>query len=156
MSLHKIRLIVNGKTHFLEVPSEKSLLDVIREELKLTGSKKGCDKGDCGACTVLVDGEPVNSCLLLAVQADGKEITTIEGIGQQDTLDPIQEAFIKQGAVQCGYCTPGMILSSYAFLLKKPNPSESDIKMAISGNLCRCTGYVQIIHAIHSAANSRR
>ena len=156
MSFQRIKLSVNGKEYSLDVAAERSLLDVIREDLGLTGTKKGCDKGDCGACTVLVNGEPLNSCLLLAVQADGKEITTIEGIGQNDALNPLQEAFIKHGAVQCGYCTPGMILTSIAFLRKNSHPSRNEIQKAISGNLCRCTGYVQIIDAIQAVANSRK
>jgi aerobic carbon-monoxide dehydrogenase small subunit len=120
------------------------------------GTKNGCGQGDCGVCTILVNGEPLNSCLLLAVQADGKEITTIEGIGRNGTLDPLQKAFIKHGAVQCGYCTPGMILTSIAFLRKNANPSRDEIQKAISGNLCRCTGYVQIIDAIEEVAKSRK
>jgi aerobic carbon-monoxide dehydrogenase small subunit len=154
MSLHHIKLIVNGKEFSLHVPSDRSLLDVIREDLELTGTKRGCDKGDCAACTVLVNGEPMNSCLLLAVQADGKEITTIEGVAQGEKLNPVQEAFIKHGAVQCGYCTPGMILTSIAFLRRNINPSREEIQRAISGNLCRCTGYVQIIDAVESVAHA--
>jgi aerobic carbon-monoxide dehydrogenase small subunit len=154
MSFHHIKLIVNGKEHALHVSSDRSLLDVIREDLELTGTKRGCDKGDCAACTVLVDGEPINSCLLLAVQADGKEITTIEGVAQGEKLDPVQEAFIKHGAVQCGYCTPGMILTSIALLRGNVNPSREEIQKAISGNLCRCTGYVQIIDAVESVAHA--
>jgi aerobic carbon-monoxide dehydrogenase small subunit len=156
MSFHHIKLIVNGKEYALHVSSERSLLDVIREDLELTGTKRGCDKGDCAACTVLVNGEPMNSCLLLAVQADGKEITTIEGVAQGEKLDPLQEAFIKHGAVQCGYCTPGMILTSIAFLRRNTNPSREEIQRAISGNLCRCTGYVQIIDAVESVARARK
>lgn len=153
MSLKKISLKVNGREYSLNVAPQRSLLQVIRDDLKLTGTKRGCDKGDCGACTVLVDGEPINSCLLLAVQADGKEIQTIEGIGKDSKLDPLQDAFIKYGAVQCGFCTPGMILSATAFLQKNSNPTRREIQKAISGNLCRCTGYLQIIDAIHAAAN---
>ena len=152
MSHHSIDLMVNGKRYSLEVESDRSLLDVVREDLNLTGIKKGCDKGDCGACTVLLDGKPVNSCLVLAVQADGKEITTIEGVARDGKLDPIQEAFIKHGAVQCGFCTPGMILAARALLQENPQPTREEIQKAISGNLCRCTGYIQIIDAIQSAA----
>lgn len=152
MSHHSIDLMVNGKRYSLKVESDRSLLDVVREDLNLTGIKKGCDKGDCGACTVLLDGKPVNSCLVLAVQADGKEITTIEGVARDGKLDPIQEAFIKHGAVQCGFCTPGMILAARALLQENPQPTREEIQKAISGNLCRCTGYIQIIDAIQSAA----
>ncbi|MCK4782812.1 MAG: (2Fe-2S)-binding protein [Desulfobacteraceae bacterium] len=156
MSHHSIDLMVNGKRYSLEVESDRSLLDVVREDLNLTGIKKGCDKGDCGACTVLLDGKPVNSCLVLAVQADGKEITTIEGVARDGKLDPIQEAFIKHGAVQCGFCTPGMILAARALLQENPQPTREEIQKAISGNLCRCTGYIQIIDAIQSAARVSR
>ena len=156
MSFHYVKLIVNGKEYSLHVSSDRSLLDVIREDLELTGTKRGCDKGDCAACTVLVNGDPINSCLLLAVQADGKEITTIEGVAQGEKLNPVQEAFIKHGAVQCGYCTPGMILTSIAFLRRNVNPSREEIQRAISGNLCRCTGYVQIIDAVESVAHARQ
>lgn len=155
MSLHHIKLFVNGKEFSVHVSSDRSLLDVLREDLELTGTKRGCDKGDCGACTVLVNGEPVNSCLLLAVQAEGKEITTIEGVAQGEKLNPVQEAFINHGAVQCGYCTPGMVLTSIAFLRENSSPSREEIQRAISGNLCRCTGYVQIIDAIESVAQMR-
>lgn len=152
MSVHVIKMTVNGKRYQLEVGSDRSLLEVLREDLNLTGTKKGCDKGDCGACTVLVNGVPVNSCLFLAVQADEQEITTIEGVADGDRLHPIQEAFIKEGAVQCGFCTPGMVLTALALLRRNPNPGREEIQEAISGNLCRCTGYVQIIEAIRSVA----
>jgi len=148
--------MVNGKRYSLEVESDRSLLDVVREDLNLTGIKKGCDKGDCGACTVLLNGKPVNSCLVLAVQADGKEITSIEGVAHNGKLDPIQKAFIKHGAVQCGFCTPGMILTAWALLRENREPTREEIQKAISGNLCRCTGYVQIIDAIQSAARVSR
>lgn len=156
MSHHNIDLMVNGKRYSLEVESDRSLLDVVREDLNLTGIKKGCDKGDCGACTVLLNGKPVNSCVVLAVQADGKEITTIEGVARDGKLDPIQEAFIKHGAVQCGFCTPGMVLTAWALLRENREPTREEIQKAISGNLCRCTGYVQIIDAIQSAARVSR
>ncbi len=156
MSHHNIYLMVNGKRYSLEVESDRSLLDVVREDLNLTGIKKGCDKGDCGACTVLLNGKPVNSCMVLAVQADGKEITTIEGVARDGKLDPIQVAFIKHGAVQCGFCTPGMILTAWALLRENREPMREEIQKAISGNLCRCTGYVQIIDAIQSAARVSR
>lgn len=154
MSLHKIDLVVNGEHYSLEVESDRSLLNLLREDLNLTGTKKGCDKGDCGACTVLLNGKPVNSCLILAVQADSQKVTTIEGMAADDKLNPIQEAFIKHGAVQCGFCTPGMILTAAALLQENPRPTREEIQKAISGNLCRCTGYVQIIDAIQSLAQS--
>jgi aerobic carbon-monoxide dehydrogenase small subunit len=150
MSRHSILLTVNGKQTPLEVESNRSLLDVIREDLELTGTKKGCDRGDCGACTVLLDGKPINACLVLAVQADGKEISTIEGVAVDDKLHPIQEAFIEHGAVQCGFCTPAMIMTAKALIKENPKPGRAKIKKAISGTLCRCTGYVQIIDAIQS------
>ena len=150
MSLHKIDLLVNGKQYSLEVESDRSLLDLLREDLNLTGTKKGCDRGDCGACTVLVNGKPVNSCLILAVQVDGQEVTTIEGVAADAELNPVQAAFIKHGAVQCGFCTPGMILTAVALVQENPQPTKQEIQKAISGNLCRCTGYVQIIDAIQS------
>jgi len=154
MSQHSIQLTVNGKTCSLEVESDRSLLEMIREDLNLTGTKRGCDKGDCGACTVLLNGRPVNSCLVLAVQADGQEVTTIEGLAVDGKLDPVQKAFIKHGAVQCGFCTPGMVLTARSLLREKQHPTRHEIKKAISGNICRCTGYVQIIDAIESVDQS--
>lgn len=144
-----IRIKVNGKWQTLSVLGSDLLVDALREGLGLTGTKKGCGKGDCGACTVLMDNLPVNSCLVLAVQADGREVLTIEGLGEE-ALHPIQKAFVEKGAVQCGYCTPGMVLSAKALLESNPVPSDDEIRRAISGNLCRCTGYVQIIEAIKS------
>jgi carbon-monoxide dehydrogenase small subunit len=148
----QIRLRVNGLDHDLMVKPHQTLLDVLRDELGLMGTKKGCDKGECGACTVILDGESVLSCLVLAVQAQGKEIVTIEGLAREGILDPIQECFVKYGAIQCGYCTPGMIMTARAFLNKTPHPSEEEIKTALSGNLCRCTGYVKIIEAVKNAS----
>ena len=149
---HNVSFTVNGDSCEVLVEPRESLLDVLRNKLNLTGTKKGCDTGDCGACTVIMDGRPVNSCLVLAVEAEGKEILTIEGLAIGTELHPVQEAFIKYGAVQCGYCTPGMILSAKALLDENPSPTEEEIKRAISGNLCRCTGYVKIIDAIEAAA----
>jgi len=149
---HIVNLTINGDHHEVVVKSCDTLLDVMREKLRITGPKKGCDQGDCGACTVLVDGRAINSCLMLAVEADGKEILTIEGLASESALHPIQEEFVKCGAVQCGYCTPGMIMSAKALLDENPSPTEEEIKSAIAGNLCRCTGYVQIIAAIKEAA----
>lgn len=151
-----IALTVNGKTHKLEVDLHRSLAEVLRNELNLTGVKYGCGTGECGACTVLVDGKPWLSCLTLAVSADGKEITTIEGLSQDGKLHPLQEAFIKHGAIQCGYCTPGMILCAKALLDENPRSTEEDVKQYLRGNLCRCTGYVQVVEAVLAAAEEIR
>jgi len=148
----EIRLQVNGDFYDVFVKPSETLLDVLRDKLGLMGTKKSCDVGDCGACTVLLDGEPVTSCLTLAVSARGKAITTIEGVAEGQNLHPIQKAFVEHGAIQCGYCTPGMIMTAKAFLEENPDPTEEGIKEAISGNLCRCTGYVKIIEAIKAAA----
>ena len=147
-----ITLKINGEQFELLVEPKRTLLDALRDDLGMTGTKKGCDQGDCGACTVLLDGKAVNSCLILAVEAVGHEITTIEGLAKEGVLHPLQEAFIKLGAMQCGYCTPGMLLSAKALLDKNPHPAREDIKIAIAGNLCRCTGYVKIIDAILEAS----
>jgi len=150
---YPLTLKVNGEVYDLEVPANWTLLDVIREECGLTGTKQGCGNGECGACTVLLDGEPVNSCLVLALQADGKRVTTIEGLSKKGKMHPIQEAFIAHGAIQCGFCTPGMVLSTKALLDKKPRPKELEIREALAGNLCRCTGYQKIVEAIQSLAS---
>jgi len=147
-----LKMTVNGEPVEVAVDPTWTLLRVIREELGLTGTKEGCGIGDCGACTVLMEGKPVNSCLVLALQAEGKEVRTVEGLGTEENLDPLQESFIKYGAVQCGFCTPGMLISARALLDKNPHPTTEEIKVAISGNLCRCTGYVKIIQAIQQAA----
>lgn len=152
MTIHSINLIVNGVPEHADVPSNMKLLQLLREELGLTGTKDGCQAGECGACTVLVDGEPVNSCMMLAVEADGREILTIEGLAKNGKLHPLQEAFGEYNAVQCGFCTSGMVMSSYALLQRNPRPSVEDIKTALVGNLCRCTGYIRIIQAVKSAA----
>lgn len=143
-----IQFIVNGKEQKLSIEEDKRLIDVLREDLGLIGVKEGCSEGECGACTVIMDGEAVNSCLIMAFQANGREITTIEGLEKNGVLDPIQKAFIDVGAVQCGYCTPGMVLSVKALLNKKKNPTHEEIREGISGNLCRCTGYNKIIEAV--------
>lgn len=148
-----IRFTVNGESVTLGVRPDWNLLRVLREELELTGAKEGCGAGECGACTVIVNGKAVNACLFPAVEADGAEITTIEGLAQPGgELHPIQRAFLEKGAVQCGFCTPGMILSAKALLDRVPVPSEEEIRTALAGNLCRCTGYVQIIEAVQAAA----
>lgn len=148
-----IQLTVNGEEHQLYVKPNWTLVDVLRNELGLTGTKKGCGSGKCGSCTVLMDGRPVDSCLILAPRADGANILTIEGVATQQP-HPLQTAFVEKGAVQCGYCTPGMIMTSKALLDANPAPSEDEIKTAISGNLCRCTGYNKIVEAIQSCAGS--
>lgn len=152
MNRYEISFKVNGELKTMEVEPELLLVDLLREHLGLTGAKVGCREGDCGACTVLVDGKACNSCLILAVEIDGKEITTIEGLGDYDKLHPLQQAFIEEGAVQCGFCTPGMVLSAKALLDQNANPSEEEIRRAISGNLCRCTGYSKIVSAIARVA----
>jgi len=143
---------VNGETELVDVESHRTLLRVLREDLDLTGTKDGCNGGECGACTVLFDGEPVNACLVLAVEADGHEVVTIEGLAQDGALGPLQRAFINRNAVQCGFCTPGMIISASALLDRNPRPSEMEIRQAIAGNLCRCTGYARIVEAVQEAA----
>lgn len=143
-----LTFILNGKEINLQAAPDLFLIDILREKLGLTGTKKGCGKGDCGACSVLIDGKLANSCLVMAVQIQGKEVLTIEGLASGDKLHPIQEAFINAGAVQCGYCTPGMVLAAKAILDENPNPSEEEIKTGLSGNLCRCTGYSKIIKAV--------
>jgi carbon-monoxide dehydrogenase small subunit len=145
-----LRFTVNGMLREVMVEPYQTLLDVLRDELGLTGAKKGCDNGHCGACTVLLQGKPVNSCLVLALDARDKEILTIEGLAQEGKLHPLQEAFLQHGAFQCGYCTPGMLLTAKAFLEENPHPTEEEVKEALVGNLCRCTGYVRIIQAIRS------
>ncbi len=150
-----ITLNVNGDAHTLLVKANATLTNVLRDELDLTGTKKGCELGDCGSCTVLLDGKPVNSCMTLAIQVDGREITTIEGVAAHSKLDAVQEAMINYGAVQCGYCTPGMIMSAKALLTRNPHPTEREVREAISGNLCRCTGYVHIVEAILGASQGK-
>lgn len=147
-----LRMKVNGKPVEVLVDPTWTLLRVIREELRLTGTKKGCGQGDCGACTVIMNGKAVNACLVLALQAEGKEIETVEGLGTEEKLHPLQASFIKNGAVQCGFCTPGMLMSAVALLRKTPRPNEEETRRGISGNLCRCTGYVKIIKAIEDAS----
>ena len=145
-----IKFVLNGKLVQVEVPSHWTLLRLLREKLGLTATKEGCGIGECGACTVLLDGMAVNSCLVLSPKVAGREVETVEGLGTRDNLHPLQKSFIDHGAVQCGFCTPGMLMSSKAFLEKNPHPSREEIKDAISGHLCRCTGYHQIIDAIEA------
>jgi carbon-monoxide dehydrogenase small subunit len=147
-----ITLTVNGDEFEVVVAPTEFLVDVIRDKVGLTGTKRGCGIGDCGACTVLLDGRPILSCLTLALSCQGRSITTIEGLARQGELHPVQRAFVEKGAIQCGFCTPGMILSSKALLDRIPNPTEDEIKQGIAGNLCRCTGYVKIVEAVHHAA----
>jgi len=147
---YPLTLKVNGEMYELEIPAHRTLLDVLREEIGLTGTKQGCGRGECGACTVLLDGEPVNACLVLALQADGQSVTTIEGLSRGEKMHPIQEAFISHGAIQCGYCTPGMVLSAKALLDKNPKPKEIEVREALVGNFCRCTGYQKIVEAVLS------
>jgi len=151
-----ITLIVNGEPHDVVVEPRMTLLDVLRDNLGLTGAKKGCSLGNCGSCTVLIDGKPVLSCLLLAIEAQGKDIVTIEGLAKNGQLHPLQQAFIDYSAFQCGFCAPGMILSAEALLDDNPQPTEEEVKEAISGNLCRCTGYIEIVEAILKVACSER
>jgi len=149
-----VTLTVNDKQHELALHANETLADVLREKIGLTGTKKGCELGDCGSCTVLLDGRPVNSCLVLAVQAAGKTVQTIEGLQAGADLHPLQQAFVDKGAIQCGFCSPGMILSSHSLLEKNDHPGEEEIRRAISGNLCRCTGYQKIVEAVQAAAET--
>ena len=147
-----IELNVNSEIYQVDIDPEETLLDVIREKIGLLGTKRGCDTGECGACTVLLDGIPVNSCIYFAIRADKKSILTIEGLGTPEELHPLQQAFIRNAAVQCGFCAPGMLISAKALLDENPNPTDHEIREGISGNLCRCTGYVKIIKSIKEAA----
>ena len=150
-----IQLSINRQPCTIAVEPHQTLLDMLRDELGMTGTKRGCDKGDCGTCTVLVNNKPINACLYLAVRADGKEILTVEGLETDEGLHPLQKAFIEKGAVQCGFCTPGMLMASVNLLDEKQNPTEEEVKQAISGNLCRCTGYQHIVEAVVSATKKR-
>jgi carbon-monoxide dehydrogenase small subunit len=152
----KVTLTVNGETRTATVPPETTLLKMLREELNLTGSKLGCDVGDCGACTVIVDGQSVNSCLMLAVQAEGRNVLTIEGLATMERLHPIQQLFEDTGSLQCGFCGPGVIMSAKALLDENPDPTEQEIRDALAGNLCRCTGYSKMIEAVQAVARSPR
>ena len=148
------RLNVNGAPYSVELDPHVNLLDAVRESIGLTGSKEGCDDSECGACMMLLDGRPVNSCSYLALQADGRDVTTVEGLAEGDELAPLQRALLEHGGVQCGFCTPGMLISATALLRSNPDPSEEDVRIALSGNLCRCTGYDGIVRAVLSAARA--
>lgn len=151
--MNKMKIKINRKQYELAIEPDLLLVDLLRDHLGLTGTKKGCEIGECGACTVIMNGQTVNSCLVLAVQADGAEITTIEGVANNGDLHPVQQAFLEHDAVHCGFCTPGMVLSAINLLNHSPNPTEFEIREAIAGNLCRCTGYQQIVEAIQSVVN---
>lgn len=156
MAKHLIKTRINGETYEVLVEARKTLLAMLRDQLLMTGTKEGCSTGDCGACTVIMDGKTVTSCLVLAVEADGREITTIEGIAADASLHPVQRAMVDKGGIQCGFCTPGMIVSAAHLLKENPNPSEHQIRRAIAGNLCRCTGYSKIVEAVQEAAAEMR
>ncbi len=152
MAHHKISVTVNGSVESVDVPSNMTLLTMLREKLGLTGTKNGCTAGECGACTVFLNGEPVNSCLVLAVECDGAEVRTVESLARNGQLDPIQQSVIDHNAVQCGFCTPGVLISARALLDRNPDPTEEEIRDALVGNLCRCTGYIRILDAVKDAA----
>ena len=152
MALHSVKVSINGELEFVTVPSHMTLLQMLREGLAITGTKNGCAAGECGACTVLVNGEAVNSCLVLAVECDGAEIITVEGLAHDHRLDPLQQALIDAGGVQCGFCIPGVLISAKALLDRNPQPNEQEIREALVGNLCRCTGYVRIVEGVKAAA----
>lgn len=156
MALHSITLTVNGEYESVDVHSQMTLLQMLRDRLALTGTKNGCNAGECGACTVLMDGEPVNSCMVLAVECNGKTILTVEGLAKDGVLDPVQQTIIEHGGVQCGFCTPGVLISARALLDRNPNPKEDEIREALVGNLCRCTGYLRLVEAIQDAARRQQ
>lgn len=152
MANHRITLTINGGYEQVDVPSNMTLLQMLREKLALTGTKNGCAAGECGACTVMLNGEPVNSCMVLAVECDGADVLTVEGLAKDSVLAPVQQAIIDHGGVQCGFCTPGILISAHALLKRNPNPSEEQVREALVGNLCRCTGYTRIIDSVRDAA----
>ncbi len=154
-AIYSISLIVNQKPYSIKVLPEHTLLDVLRDQLDITGPKECCGVGECGACTILMNGKAVNACLILAVEADGSNLVTIEGLGGKDNLSPLQQAFVDAGAVQCGFCTPGMIMAAQYLINTNPNPTEEDVRLGLEGNLCRCTGYSRIIQAVLSVAQNK-
>lgn len=156
MALHRISLTINHEYTQVDVPANMTLLQMLREKLALTGTKNGCMAGECGSCTVMLNGEPVNSCMVLAVECDGMDIITVEGLAKDHVLDPVQQALIDHGGVQCGFCTPGVLISARALLNRNPNPTKDEIREALVGNLCRCTGYIRIVDAVHEAAAHQR
>jgi carbon-monoxide dehydrogenase small subunit len=155
MAFHSINLTINGEPEQVVVPSNMTLVQLLRERLALTGTKNGCSAGECGACTVLLNGEPVNSCLVLAVECDGAEIVTVEGLARDNRLDPVQAAIVDAGGVQCGFCTPGILIAARALLNRNPDPSDEEIREALVGNLCRCTGYLRIVDGVKKAARGQ-
>jgi len=156
MANHQISLMINGATEQVSVTSNMTLLQTLRDKLALTGTKNGCNAGECGACTVMLNGEPVNSCMVLAVECDGMEVVTVEGLVKDGVLDPVQQTIIEHGGVQCGFCTPGILISARALIDRQPDPSDDDIREALVGNLCRCTGYLRIVDAVQEAASRQR
>lgn len=156
MSIHRIECTVNGESHSVDAPARRLLSDFLRDDLHLTGTKRGCETGVCGACSVLLDGEVVKSCLMLAVQVIGREVTTIEGLARGDALHPLQDSFMRCGGLQCGYCTPGFILAACDLLKHKPQPSTDEVRHGLNGNLCRCTGYTQIVESVLHAAEEMK
>jgi aerobic carbon-monoxide dehydrogenase small subunit len=156
MATHRIILTINGETEQVDVPSQMTLLQMLRERLAITGTKNGCNAGECGACTVLINGEPVNSCMILAVECAGAHIVTVEGLAADGVLDPMQQTIIQHGGVQCGFCTPGILISARGLLNRNPDPDEDEIREALVGNLCRCTGYLRIVDAVKDAAERQQ
>ena len=156
MKLHRISMTINREYEQVDVPANLTLLQMLRDKLALTGTKNGCAAGECGACTVMLNGEPVNSCMVLAVECDGAEVLTVEGLAKDHVLDPVQQAIIQHGGVQCGFCTPGVLISARALLDRNPDPKEDEIREALVGNLCRCTGYIRIVDAVQEAASRQR
>lgn len=156
MTKHTIQLVINGQTHTLEVEPRRLLVEVLRDDLGLTGTKRGCESSICGACTVLLDGHSVHACSVLAVQANGKSVTTIEGLGRKDHLHPVQKAFYENQGYQCGFCTPGVVMSAVALLSDSPRPTPEEVQLGMAGNLCRCTGYVKIVRSVLAASEAMR